>query len=226
LEEYRKALEMIKEKLKDEVDVKRIKYLNKKKYTCLKGLYDWEEILLEDENNNNIINETKEENNNINKYNELKETIENQMFFIDLYVSLNKWDMVKEKILKINNKLKETEEIDESISDNKEDINTDILLNNNKESKIGNKNALNEYISYNDAIYRDIYFSNKIDESLIFNLNLISSLIYIKDGNLDVATKYKNDAKNIIIYKIKPLLKESHLRAYSFLNNNQEISHL
>ena len=124
------------------------------------------------------------------------------MFFIDLYVSLKKWDIVKEKILKINNKLKETEEIDESISDNKEDINTDILLINNKESKIENKNALNEYISYNDAIYRDIYFSNKIDESLIFNLNLISSLIYIKDGNLDVATKYKNDAKNIIIYKI------------------------
>jgi tetratricopeptide (TPR) repeat protein len=90
LEEYRKALEMINQKIKDEDDDKRIKYLKKKKNICLKGLYDWEKILLEDKKNNNIIIETKEENNNINKYNELKEIIENQIFFIDMYANLNK----------------------------------------------------------------------------------------------------------------------------------------
>ena len=226
LEEYRKALEMINEKLKYEDDDKRIKYLKKKKYICLKGLYDWEEILLENENNNKIIFEAKEENNNINKYNELKETIENQMIFIGMYSNLNKWDMIKENILIINNKIKENKENDESLSDCKEDINTDILLINNKESKIENKNTLNGYISYNDVIYRDTFFTNKIDESLIIDLNLISSLLNIKDGNLDVATKYKNDAKKLIIYKIKPLLKESHIRGYSFLINNQEISYI
>jgi tetratricopeptide (TPR) repeat protein len=55
LEEYRKALEMINEKLKDEKDDKKIKYLKKKKYICLKGLYDWKEILLDDEMNNIIL---------------------------------------------------------------------------------------------------------------------------------------------------------------------------
>ena len=226
LEEYRKALEMIDEKLKDEDDDEKIKYLKKKKNICLKGLYDWEKILLEDENNNNIIIDTKEQNNNINKNSELKEIIESQMFYISLYANLNKWDIVKEKISIINNKIKENEEMDESIYDSKEDIDTDIILNKNKESQIRNKNTLNGYISYNDVFYRDTYFSNKIDESLMFDLNLISSLINIKDGNFDAAIKYKNDAKNIIIYKIKPLLKESHIRAYSFLINNQEISYI
>jgi len=230
LEEYRKALEMINTKLKDENDDKKIKYLKKKKYICLKGLLNWEEIILEEEKNNNIIIETKEENNNSNKYNELKETIENQMFYIGIYAKLNKWDIIKEKISIINNKLKENEEIDESIYDNKKDINTDIFLIKNKESKIGiekdEKDILNGYISYNDAIYNDNYYSIKIDESIMFDLNLISSLINIKDGNFDVATKYKNDAKNIIILKIKTLLKESQIRAYSFLINNQEISYI
>ena len=143
-----------------------------------------------------------------------------------MYSNLNKWDMIKENILIINNKIKENKENDESLSDCKEDINTDILLINNKESKIENKNTLNGYISFNDVIYRDTFFTNKIDESLMIDLNLISSLLNIKDGNLDVATKYKNDAKKLIIYKIKPLLKESPKRAYSFLINNQEISYL
>jgi len=227
LEEYRIALEMINKKLKDEDDDKRIKYLKKKKYICLKGLYDWEEILVEDKKNNNINIEIKEENNNINKYNELKETIKKQIFYIDIYSDLNQWDIVKERLLIINNKLKETIGIDESIYDSKEDFNIDsFLIKNNDTKKIKEKNDLNGYISYNDAIYKDNYFSNKIDESIMFNLNLISSLINIKNGNYDVATKYKNDAKNIIIYKIKPLLKESHNRAYSFLVNNQEISYI
>ena len=42
----------------------------------------------------------------------------------------------------------------------------------------------------------------------MFYLNLYCSLLNIKNGNYDIATKYKNDAKNIIIYKVKPLLKE------------------
>ena len=55
LEEYRKALDIINEKLKNENDDKRIKYLKKKKYICLKGLLNWEEILLEDKKENNDI---------------------------------------------------------------------------------------------------------------------------------------------------------------------------
>ena len=229
MEDYRKALEMINEKLKDENDEKRIKYLKKKKYICLKGLLDWEEILLEDrkEKNDNLINKIKEKNNSIDKYNELKETIKKQIFYMDIYARLNKWDIVKERILMINNKLKENNEIDEPINDNKNDINTDIFLIKNKESKNGNEKDISDnYISYNEAIFNDIYFSNKIDEFIMFNLNLIASLVNIKDRKFDIATKYKNDAQNIIKFKIKSLLKESHIRAYSSLINNQEISYL
>jgi hypothetical protein len=146
---------------------------------------------------------------------------------MDMYARLNKWDIVKERILMINNKLKENNEIEETINDNKNDINTDIFLIKNKEYKNGNgKDIADNYISYNEAIFNDIYFSNKIDVFIMFNLNLISSLVNIRDRKFDVATKYKNDAKNIIKYAIKPLLKESHIRAYSFLINNQEISYL
>ena len=223
LEEYRKALNMINEKLKNENDEKKIKYLKEKKRKCLKGLLDWEEILLEDENekNNNIIIEEKEENNNIDKYNELKKTIKKQLFLIEIDANLNKWDIIRERISIINNKLKENDEIDEINYDSKEDISS--IKNKNSEN---GKNKLNGYISYNEAIYKNTFLSNKIDESIMINLNLISSLINIKDGNFDVATKYNNDAKSIIIYKIKPLLKESFIRGYSFLINNQETSYI
>ena len=37
---------------------------------------------------------------------------------------------------------------------------------------------------------------------------------------------YKNDAKEIILYKIKYLLKESHIIGYSLLINDRELSYL
>ena len=51
-------------------------------------------------------------------------------------------------------------------------------------------------------------------------------MVYIIDEKYDIATKYKNDAKEIILSRIKPLLKESHTRGYSSLINNQELSYL
>ena len=73
--------------------IKELNILRKKKYICLKGLLNWEEILLADkkENNDNLINETKEKNNSIDKYNELKEIIKKQIFYMDMYARLNKW---------------------------------------------------------------------------------------------------------------------------------------
>jgi len=157
LEEYRLALKMINEKLENENDEKKIKYLKEKKYKCLKGLLDWEEILLEDENekNNNIIIEEKEEN-KIDKYNELKKTIEKQLFLIEIDANLNKWDIIRERISIINNKLKENEKIDELIYDSKEDINTDIFSIKNKDYE-NRKYKLNDYISYNETIYKNTF---------------------------------------------------------------------
>ena len=46
------------------------------------------------------------------------------------------------------------------------------------------------------------------------------------EGKYELAIRYKNDAKEVILNKIKSLLKESHTRGYSLLINNQELSYL
>ena len=57
-------------------------------------------------------------------------------------------------------------------------------------------------------------------------MNLIASLVNVMEGNFDVARKYKEDAKELILFKLKPLLRESQSRGYSLLINNQQISYL
>ena len=255
LNDYRKALEIIEEKLKNENNKNEINFLKKNKNICLNGLLNWEEILLEEDyefyKNNEInemneikeINEIKEDYDNeineeekpIDKYNEIKEVIEKEIFLSDVYINLDKWDNLKYHILKINKKLKENFDLDEYISDNKEDFNnSDIfLIKNNNETKnasfiqqFNEKLISSGYISYNNLILKNIYLFNKIDEAIIFDLDIISSIVNVMEGKYDIATKYKNDAKEIILNKIKSLLKESHTRGYSFLVNNQELSYL
>ena len=73
---------------------------------------------------------------------------------------------------------------------------------------------------------KNIYLFNKIDETYIFDLNIIASVGNIMKDKFDIAIKYRDDAKEIILYKIKSLLKESHIRGYNCLIYNQEISYL
>ena len=241
LKDYRKALDMIEEKLQNEYDINKINTLNKYRNICLDGLFNWEEILLlEDDciNNNNEKNENKEENINLedkpaDKYYEFKEFVEKEIFLSNIHMNLDKWDNLKNHILRINKKIKENFDIGDIEYDNKNDFNnSDIIFIKNNENKNESFQQLNErinpgdYISYNNLTFKNIYLSNKVDESIIFNLNLISSIVNIMEGKYEIATKYKNDAKEIVLYKIKSLLKESHSRGYSFLINNQELSYL
>lgn len=193
LNDYRKGLEIIEEQLKKENDIKEINFLKKNKKICLNGLFNWEEILLEEDNEingmkeinkNNEINETnseikneiKEENNieekSEDKYNEIKEVIEKELFLSDVYINLDKWDNLKYHILKINKKLKENFDLDEFSTDSNEKFNnSDLLINKNKSN--GNKDISfiqqneklmsNDYISYNNLILKNIYLFNKIN---------------------------------------------------------------
>ena len=234
LNDYRKALTMIEEKIDNEYDINKINFLKKYKNICLYGLVNWEEILSEEEYENDFddINENKEEKNN-DKYSEIKNVLEKEIFLSSVCLNLDKWDNLKRHILKINKNLKENLEIELPILESKEDFNnSDLYLIKNNENKNSSYLQSNEkiisddYISYNDLILKNIYLFNKVDETAIFDLNVMSSFINIIEGNYDIATKYKNDAKEIILNKIKSLLKESHSRGYSFLINNQELSYL
>ena len=241
LNDYKKALEMIKEKLKVETDINEINELKKNRNICLNGLLNWEEILLEEEGNNyinNDFNEIREDEINSeekpkDKYKEIKEVIEKEIFLSEVNIYLDRWDNLKTYISKINEKIKENFEIDDMIIENKEDFNnSDIILIKNNETKNASFIQSNEkilsdgYISYNDLILKDIYLFDKMDEMIIFNLNIISSIVNIMEGKYELAIRYKNDAKEVILNKIKSLLKESHTRGYSLLINNQELSYL
>ena len=81
------------------------------------------------------------------------------------------------------------------------------------------KKYSSNYISYNKFVLKNISLLNQIDQTKIFDLNLMSSLVNVMEGNFEVAKKYKEDAKELILFKIKPLLKESHSRGYSLLIN-------
>ena len=232
LKDYRKSLGMIEEKLETEFDINRIAFLKKYKHICLSGLMNWEEILSEEEYNYNI--NIDEDNNIINdKYNEIKNVLERGIFLSKVCLSLDKWDDSKTHILKINKILKEKFDLELPALEIKDELNnSDIFFIKNNENKnfsyiqSDEKTVSDDYISYNDLILKNIYLFNKIDETKIFDLNVMTSFIYIMEGKYEIATKYKNDAKEIILNKIKSLLKESHTRGYSFLINNQELSYL
>ena len=243
LNDYRKALEMIDEKLKNETNINKINSLKKNKNICLNGLLNWEKIIVEEEGDyinseGNEIREVEEDEINLeekskDKYNEIKNIIEKEIFLSNVNINLDKWDSLKIHISKINQKIKESFEMEDILGDNKDDFNnSDIILIKNNETKNASFLQSNEkmisdgYISYNDLILKNIYLFNKIDETIIFDLNIISSFVNIMEGKYELATKYKNDAKEVILNKIKSLLKESHTRGYSLLINNQELSYL
>ena len=235
--DYRKALEMIEEKLEYETDLNKINILKRNKNICLNGLVNWEEILLDEQyeySNKTEINENLEDSSKPkDKYDEIKEVIENEIFLAGVSINLDKWDNLKNHISKIKRHLKDNLEIEEYISEVKDDFNhSEIFLIKNKETKNASfiqskeKIKLEDYISYNDLILNNIYLFDKIDETILFNLDLMTSFLKIMEGKYDIALKYKNDAREIILHKIKSLLKESHIRGYSFLINNQELSYL
>ena len=236
--DYRKALIMIDDELKKEKKEEKIKFLKKKKKLCMMGLFDWEAIFLNKENDENInILESQEnsisfENNHKDKYDEIKDVIEEEVFLSMACSNLNKWDHLSTHIYKINKKIKENFDIDELEGLTRDEYDTsEVYLGRNSRDKNSSfhqndKFTISEYVPYNKLILKNINLFNKVDRSKIFDLNLISSIVNIMEGKFNIAKKYKQDAKELILYKLKPLLRESHTRGYGLLINNQQLSYL
>jgi len=232
LGDYRKALQMIDEKLATEKNDEKLYFLKKKRNYCLSELFDWEELLLEEEKDPNLNNifETFE-NKPSDKYEELKEVIEKEIFSSVYCTHLDRWDHLETHIYNINSKIKENFDSEE-LGVYGDDLEySEVLSGRNSREKNNSfhqndKKFSIEYVSYNELILKNVYLFNKIDQATLFDLDLLSSIVNVMEGNFDVAKKYKEDAKEIILYKLKPLLKESHTRGYSLLIKNQELSYL
>ena len=232
LGEYRKALNMIEEKLATEKNEQKINFLKKKRKYCMSELFDWERLFLEEENeeNSNDIYENDEK--KTNKYDEVLEVLNKEIFSLVACCNLDKWDHLENHIFKINRKIKENfdhDELEGHLGDEpegSEEYSGRNSLEKNYPFHINDKKFKTEYLSYNELILKNVNLFNKIDQAKIFDLNLISSIVNIIEGNFEVAKKYKEDAKDLILYKLKPLLKESHSRGYALLINNQQLSYL
>ena len=230
LGDYRKALEMIEEILLTEKNEERIYFLKKKKDFCKSELFDWEEIFSADKEENFDFSEINE-NYNMDKNEELKEIIEKELFTSIASYNLDKWEYLGTHIYKINKVIKEKFG-EEEIGLFRDDLDVSdmysgrISKEKNTSFNQNDRRYFSEYISYNELILKNINLLNKIDSSKIFDLNLVSALVNIMEGNFEVAKKYKDDAKELILFKLKPLLKESHIRGYALLINNQQISYL
>ena len=229
----RKALEMIEEKLKTEKNEDKKSFLKKKRNFCKNELFNWEEMFLEEENDQNLNDSfDSHENKKIDKYDKINELIEEEIFSARICTSLDKWEHLNTHIFNVNKKIKENFELEElgGLTTDEFDISDMYSGRNSREKNTSfhqsDRKYITEYISYNDLILKNIYLFNKIDKERIYDLNLLSSMINIMEGNYDVAKKYKEDAKEINLYNLKPLLKESHIRGYALLINNQQISYL
>ena len=79
-----------------------------------------------------------------------------------------------------------------------------------------------EFIAYNEIISKNPSFSFLEGNSeILFDLDLYSIILNINNGQFDIALRYINSAKEIIINGIKPLLTESYVRGYELLVKNQ-----
>jgi hypothetical protein len=133
------------------------------------------------------------------------------------------------------------------LSDDTDNYNKYLLLNNHKSRKRINSASIintgqshhrfsdrgsisglpdfifeNDFIAYNEVISKNPNFSFMEGNSeLLFDLDLYSIILSINDGHFDIALKYINSAKKIIVNGIKPLLSESYGRGYELLVKNQ-----
>ena len=256
MHDYSKALKIINEKLLYENDENKINYLKKYKNICLNGLCDWETILLEDELENENLLSLKEKDNakkintTSNKKNvktdekesgnNLEEKIQKLLLLLKCSADLGKWDKLSKYINDINRiflenggneylKLnKEKENIIQPNESNdftkeQEKIKNIILYEINKD-KI--KDEQIDYIPYNDIININNNFQFlKYDDNLS-DLMIYGIMINIIHNNYNIARKYMNDCSNLLINKVKVLIKESYNSGYNTLMKNQFLGQL
>ena len=80
----------------------------------------------------------------------------------------------------------------------------------------------NDFIAYNEVISKNPNF-NFLEGNIeiLFDLDLYSIILNINNSQFDIALRYIDSAKKIIVGGIKSLLSESYLRGYELLVKNQ-----
>ena len=80
----------------------------------------------------------------------------------------------------------------------------------------------NDFIAYHEIISKNPDFNFLEGNSeILFDLNLYSIILNINNGQFDVALRFIDSAKKIIVNGIKSLLSESYARGYELLVKNQ-----
>ena len=80
----------------------------------------------------------------------------------------------------------------------------------------------NDFIAYHEIISKNSDFNFLEGNSeILFDLNLYSIILNINNGQFDIALKFIDSAKKIIVNGIKSLLSESYERGYELLVKNQ-----
>ena len=79
-----------------------------------------------------------------------------------------------------------------------------------------------DFISYNEIISKNPNFSFlEGNTEILFDLDLYSIILNINSGKFDIALRFIDSAKKIIVGGIKSLLSESYIRGYELLVKNQ-----
>ena len=248
LHDYNKALNIINNEISNIKNKDELNNLKKYKYICLNGLYNWEQILSENESENSSElsekdnpDEIKRSSINHNKIlyiekeknNDIKEIMKKKVLLSKSCADLGKWDKLTKYINEINQIFlendgkeylkikKQNEQKDEDVILNEQQKSDEILLKKEK-----NDNEETNYIPYIELVNNnEIFHFLKYDDSL-FNLNIYSSIINIRNNNFELARKYIKDCERIVVKNIKVLMKESHIRGYYFLIKNQILTQL
>ena len=136
--------------------------------------------------------------------------------------------------------------INDVLSDDTDNYNKYLLINNHKSrKKINTGNIIqpsgihrfsdrgsafglpqlfkeNDFIAYNEVISKNPNFSFlEGNTEMLFDLDLYSIILNINNGQFDIALRFIDSAKKIIVGGIKSLLSESYVRGYELLVKNQ-----
>ena len=280
LHRYKNSLDIINKKLETEDNKKTIDLLKKNKNICLKGLCNWEQLLLDEENISKTSScnysrvTTFKEITDID--NNLKEDIEKDLLLSKACINLSEWEKLDNHFSKVSEIFKDYYELENQLitkdnedsqedniddydyiynsdtnvilgnsnmkyldnlylnipkylnnSNEKKDISKIFGLNNNQDNKDKKKLNENIFICYNDIINNSpsLNFLCNQDE-IIFDLNLYSSIIQIKNKEYNLALQYIAEDKKMVNSRIKSLLGESYIRGYELLIKNQLLFNL
>ena len=170
LHNYNEALDIINKQLKEEKDKKNILILNKNKDICLNGLFDWEQLLSNNDDNYNIKKES------INSINNSIIFIDTSPINDDSGINLKEiFDINEVKPENINetNSIKEENIINENENNNineeklKKNIEKEILLS-KASMNLGEWNELKKHYSNLNKLFKN---NNDIDEQILMKNN-------------------------------------------------------